>query len=150
MPRVLKNSIGDGVKLPVPPVVKIAASVQSSALPRVALPTSGEGLRAELGELAGVSAIGRAARPRKHEDPVLPDGRCDQPEAARGCFRCAIPRLRPDSNARNARSAAPARSAGRIRLTPPAADFRPDGAALASPEIAEGQVIQRPPMHNLS
>ena len=44
MPRVLKNSIDEGVKRPVPPVVKIAARVQYSAVPRVALPSSGEGL----------------------------------------------------------------------------------------------------------
>ena len=44
MPRELENSIDDGAKRPVPPIAEIAARVQSSAVPRVALPTSGEGL----------------------------------------------------------------------------------------------------------
>ena len=97
----------------------------------------------------------RAARSRKHEDPVLPNDRRDQPEAASGRFRRAIPRLRLDSDARNARfrgSGATGRPdpshARRIRLTPPGGP--PTGrAALASPEIAECRVIQRPRMNTL-
>ena len=92
-----------------------------------------------------------AVRPRQHEYPVLPDGRRDQPEAARDRFRCAIPRLRPDSNARNARfrgSSAISRPdsphARQIRLTPPRRTSERT-AALTSPEIAEGRVIQQPP-----
>ena len=92
----------------------------------------------------------RAARPRQHEYPVLPDGRRDQPEVARGRYGCAIPRLRPDSDARNARFRGSGAMGGpdspnarRIRLTPPGGP--PTGrAASAGPEIAEGRVVQRP------
>ena len=95
---------------------------------RSVLPRQGEGLRAlpaqrrlpvqaepvqDGGHRRRLS--GAAARPRKHEDPVLPDSRRDQPEAARGRFPRVIPRLRPDSDARNLVSAVPARWTGRIR-----------------------------------
>ena len=52
---------------------------------------------------ARAAAPRRAARPWKHEYPILPDGRRDQPEAVCGRFRRAIACLRHGSSARQAR-----------------------------------------------
>ena len=54
------------------------------------------------GEAKTWHGLGRAARLGQHEGPVLPGGRRDQPEAARGRFLCPILRHRHDSNARSA------------------------------------------------
>ena len=93
----------------------------------------------------------RAARHnRQHENPVLPDGRRDQSEAARGRFLRPILRHRHDSNARNAPFRAPSAAA---RARPPhARPFRPAPRGKIplrpppryTPESSEGRVIQRP------
>ena len=92
----------------------------------------------------------RAARLGQHEDPVLPDGRRDQPEAARGRFLRPIPRRRHDSNARNGPFRVPG-AAGRagppharpLRLAPRSkTPLRP--ALQYSSESSEGRLIQQP------
>ena len=67
-----------------------------------ALPAPILAIRGLPGEAKTRHGLRRAVRPRKNEDPILPDGRRDQPEASRGRFRRAIACLRHESGARNA------------------------------------------------
>ena len=86
-----------------------------------------EGFHGEVKNWHGLRRV--VLRPRKHEDPVLPDGRRDQPEAARDRFPSVISCLPHDSDARNACFSGPGAMGGpespharRICLTPPGED----------------------------
>ncbi len=92
----------------------------------------------------------RAARLGQHEDPALPGGRRDQPEAARGRFLRPILCRRHGSDARNAPFRAPG-AAGRAwppharpRCPAPRSKTPLRPAPRYTPESSEGRVVQQP------